>query len=117
MEKIAFLQSLDAMSVPTVYHESKGLSVLEALANGVPVVLPGHGAFPELIEHTGAGLLCEPINPRDLAAKLRELVVNPSLAAQQGRCGHEAIRAYYTAEQMAQQHRQLYLAILRSSPV
>ena len=44
-EKIAFLQELDLMSVPTIYHESKGLSILEALANGVPVVLPEHGAF------------------------------------------------------------------------
>ena len=55
--KIAFLQSLDVMSVPTVYRESKGLSVLEAMANGVPVVLPDHGTFPELIDDTGGGLL------------------------------------------------------------
>jgi glycosyltransferase involved in cell wall biosynthesis len=111
-QKIAFLQSLDLMSVPTVYQESKGLSVLEALANGVPVVVPAHGVFPELIEHSGAGLLCEPGNPHDLAAKLRELIVNRTLADECGRRGHEAIHAHYTATQMAEQHRILYRRVL-----
>jgi len=52
-EKIHFLQSLDLFSVPTTYKEPKGLYVLEALACGVPVVQPEHGAFPGLIKATG----------------------------------------------------------------
>src|SRR5262249_35906582 len=44
--KVRFLQSLDVLSVPTTYREPKGLYVLEALANGVPVVQPRHGSFP-----------------------------------------------------------------------
>jgi glycosyltransferase involved in cell wall biosynthesis len=56
-QKIAFLQSLDVMSVPADYRESKGLSILEALANAVPVVLPEHGTYPELVGDTGGGLL------------------------------------------------------------
>ena len=92
------------MSVPTVYHESKGISVLEAMANGVPVVLPRHGAFPELIETTGAGLLCEPMNPVALADALAELIRDPTRAADCGRRGYEAIRKYHTADHMAQEH-------------
>ncbi len=61
--KLTFLQSLDLMAIPTVYHESKGISVLEALGNGVPVVLPAHGTFPEYIADTGGGVLCVPENP------------------------------------------------------
>src|SRR5262249_22156329 len=41
--KVRFLQGLDVLSVPTTYREPKGLYVLEALANGVPVVQPAHG--------------------------------------------------------------------------
>ena len=107
--KIKFLQSLDVMSVPTVYRESKGISVLESLANGVPVVAPRHGSFTEILEHTGGGLLCEPENPTDLAAKLRELVINPALVEQLGRQGREAIFQHYSAAQMATQHRR-YIA-------
>jgi glycosyltransferase involved in cell wall biosynthesis len=109
--KIAFLQSLDVMSVPTVYRESKGLSVLESLANGVPVIVPRHGAFPEIIEHTGGGLLCEPENPVDLAAKLRTYILDRTLVDEHGRRGREVIHAHYTAPQMAQQHLELYRRI------
>ncbi|HEY2253558.1 MAG TPA: glycosyltransferase family 4 protein, partial [Planctomycetaceae bacterium] len=74
VEKVTFLKSLDVLSVPTIYREPKGLYVLEALANGVPVVQPRHGSFPELIEATGGGLLVEPNDPRALADALRRLM-------------------------------------------
>ncbi len=106
--KIAFLQSLDVISVPTIYHESKGISVLEALANGVPAVLPRHGVFPEMIEATGGGLLCEPLNPQALADAIARLATDRPLAAEYGRRGYEAIRKLHTAEQMAQRHVELY---------
>lgn len=106
--KIAFLQSLDLMALPTVYRESKGISVLEALANGVPVVLPAHGAFPEYVEDTGGGVLCEPLNPRSLAEKIAHLVRDPDYAEELGRNGHAAIRDRYTADRMAAEHAELY---------
>lgn len=110
--KINFIQSLDVMSVPTVYRESKGLSALEALANGVPVVAPRHGSFPEMLEQTGGGLLFEPENPTDLAAKLREYIGQPDLVELHGGKGRRAIHNHYTADQMAQEHRRLYQRLL-----
>jgi glycosyltransferase involved in cell wall biosynthesis len=106
--KIAFLQSLDVMCSPTVYHESKGISVLEALANGVPVVLPRHGTFPEMIETTGGGILCEPLDPAALADAIAEMIGNPQLAADCGQRGYEAIRRLHTADRMAELHMDLY---------
>jgi glycosyltransferase involved in cell wall biosynthesis len=111
--KITFLQSLDLMAVPTVYRESKGISVLEAWANAVPVVLPAHGAFPEYIDDTGGGLLCEPENPRSLADSLGELVRDPARADELGRSGQAAIRQRYTADTMAVAHRDLYRRVVR----
>ena len=99
--KIAFLQSLDLFSVPTVYRESKGLYVLEAWANGVPAVLPGHGAFPEMIEDTGGGLLFEPGNPQALAESLKQMMQNPDFAAQCGRRAQQIVRQRYNADIMA----------------
>ncbi len=107
-EKIAFLQSLDAMCLPTVYHESKGLSVLEAMANAVPVVLPDHGAFPELIEQTGGGVLYAADNPVALAGALKRLLLNPPLAAELGTRGQAAIQRDYTAAAMAERTLALY---------
>ena len=54
--KVAFYRSIDVLSVPTDFEEPKGLSILEAWANGVPVVQPATGAFPELVGADG-GLL------------------------------------------------------------
>src|SRR5438876_33858 len=75
-----FLQGLSAFSVPATYGESFGLYVIEALAAGVPVVQPNHAAFPELIEATGGGVLCEPDDPHALAAALAELLRDPAAA-------------------------------------
>jgi glycosyltransferase involved in cell wall biosynthesis len=106
--KIDFLHSLDVMSVPTVYRESKGLSILEALANGVPVVQPAHGAFPELIADTEGGLLFEPENVAHLAEQLAQLLLDDELRTQCGAAGQAAIHERYHQEGMAAAHVRLY---------
>jgi glycosyltransferase involved in cell wall biosynthesis len=106
--KIEFLQQLDIMALPTVYRESKGLSVLEAMANGVPVVVPDHGVFPELIADTQGGLLCQPEDAASLACRLRELILDEPLRARLGRQAHAAIHHRYRAEVMADRTREMY---------
>ncbi len=108
LTKVQFLQSLDVLSVPTVYREPKGLYVLEALANGVPVVQPRHGSFPELIEKTGGGLLVNPEDPEDLARGLKQLLVNADLRRELGQKGKEAVHRDHSAAMMAQQTIEVY---------
>ena len=115
-QKIAFLQSLDVFSVPTVYRESKGLPALEAMANGVPVVLPDHGSFSEMVADTGGGLLCRPHDPADLAEKLAELLANPLRATQLGLAGQQAIQDRYHAAKMARQTSALYHTLVQKEP-
>lgn len=110
--KARFFQSLDILSVPTTYREPKGLYVLEALANGVPVVQPNHGSFPELLEKTGGGLLVRPNDPHDLAQVLRRLVENQTEREELGRRGHEAVRQHFHAAIMAQETLEVYRGIL-----
>ncbi len=111
-QKIRFLQSLTVFSTPTVYRESKGLPTLEALANAVPVVLPAHGTFPELLKDTGGGLLSEPHQADDLAVKLASLLQDPQHARELGLAGQQAIHARYHAAEMALQTRSLYKQLL-----
>jgi glycosyltransferase involved in cell wall biosynthesis len=110
-QKIAFLQGLDVLSVPTVYRDPKGLSVLEALANGVPVVQPAHGSFPEIIEATGGGLLMEPGSPESLAAQLARLFREPDLRRRLGRAGAEAVHARFSDLDMAEATLEVYQAV------
>jgi glycosyltransferase involved in cell wall biosynthesis len=100
--KIKFLRNLDLLSVPTTYREPKGLYILEAMANGVPVVQPRHGAFPEWIEATGGGVLVEPGDAEALAAGLHELLDDPERRRRLGEQGAEAVRSRFTAANMAQ---------------
>jgi glycosyltransferase involved in cell wall biosynthesis len=102
-DKVRFFHSIDVLSVPTTYREPKGLYVLEALANGVPVVQPSHGSFPELIEATGAGILVEPNDSAALAHGLRQLLVDTMLRRRLGEDGQKAVLARFTAERMAQE--------------
>jgi len=108
LSKVQFLQSLDVLSVPTVYREPKGLYILEALANGVPVVQPRHGSFPELIEKTGGGLLVNPEDPEDLARGLKQLLINPLLRHSMGEKGKQAVHRDFSAAMMAQQTAEVY---------
>lgn len=101
--KVAFLKRLDLFSVPTSYREPKGLSVLESLANGVPVVQPRHGAFPELLEATGGGLLVEPENPEALAAGLERLMLDASLRTVLAATGWRRVREAFSMERMARE--------------
>jgi glycosyltransferase involved in cell wall biosynthesis len=102
-DKVRFLRSVDLLAVPTTYREPKGLYVLEAWANGVPVVKPRHGTFPELIDTTGGGLLVEPENPAALATGLRQMLEDHELRDRCGRAGEAAVRERFTAETMAKE--------------
>ncbi len=100
-QKIEFLRNLDVLSVPCTYDEPKGIFLLEAMACGVPVVQPRHGAFPEILERTGGGILVEPGNPASLAEGIYKLWKDPELAAELGRRGAQGVREHYSAARMA----------------
>ena len=114
-QKLDFLQSIDLLSVPTTYKEPKGLFLLEGWAAGVPAVQPRHGAFPELIEGTGAGLLVEPDSPTDLAAGLQSLISDPDRRQVCGRRGRAAVESQFNAEVMAQRTVAVYESIVEEA--
>ena len=106
--KVDFLSSLDVFSVPTVYKETKGVFVPEALAGGVPLVLPGHGAFPEWIERAGGGLLFEPGSVESLAETIDTLLQDADKRRELGRAGQESTEKDFGHEVMADEMLELY---------
>ncbi len=99
--KLEFLRSLSIFSVPALYGEAFGLYLIEALAAGVPVVQPRSGAFPELIEATGGGVLCNPGDPQALADSIEELLLNPARARSLRDTGRSAVFERFSAAAMA----------------
>jgi glycosyltransferase involved in cell wall biosynthesis len=99
--KIALLHEMDVMSMPATYDEPKGFTLIEAMANGVPVVQPDRGAFREIVTRTGGGLLVTPDDPEALADGLLALLADRRRAADLARAGAEGVRRHYTVEAMA----------------
>jgi glycosyltransferase involved in cell wall biosynthesis len=102
-EKWDFLSALTVFSVPASYGEAFGLYLIEAMASGVPVVQPRTAAFPEIVEATGGGLLCEAGSPKSLADAIEELLLNPQQARALGEAGREAVSEKFNAEIMAKE--------------
>lgn len=110
--KLAFLKGLDLLSVPATYDEPKGMFLLEAMAAGVPVVQPRRGAFTEIVENTGGGILVEPDNPDRLADGLYDLWKHPDNAAMLGRQGFDAVRTHYSVARSADRLLDVYRAVV-----
>jgi glycosyltransferase involved in cell wall biosynthesis len=126
-EKIRFLQRLDIFSVPGSFPGdpeiagrdlpgSKAMFLLEAMACGVPVVQPRRGAFPEIVEKTGGGLLVEwsaakPAS-RALAEGIHALWQDPARAEALGRAGCAGVARHYDAAHLAERSLALYQSLL-----
>jgi len=106
--KFGFLRTLSVLSVPEKQPVAYGLYVLEALAAGVPVVQPSSGVFPELLEMTGGGVLCEPNNATALAAAMEPLLLEPDYARQLGKRGRDAVFEKFNIEQTAKEMVRIY---------
>ena len=106
--KIELLRSVDVFSVPSVYPESKGIYVLEALAAGLPAVQPAHGSFPELLEKTGGGTLTPPGDAKALARALAEMLGDQQRRTTHGESGRRAVHEHFTDAKMAEQMLTIY---------
>jgi len=108
--KLAFLRTLDVLSVPAPYEEPKGTFLLEAMAAGVPVVQPRRGAFPEIVERTGGGVIVPPDDPGALADALLALARDPDRLARLGAQACEGVRAHYSIQRSVDRLLEVYRA-------
>ena len=105
--KYEFLRSIDLLAAPTPYREPKGLFAMEAMACGVPVILPRHGAFPEIVETTEGGLLHTAGDETELVAALERLADDHEARKTMGARGAKGVREHFAAPLMAARTRDL----------
>lgn len=91
---IAAIRSSRALVLPSLWHETQGLVVLEAAALGVPAIVSDGCAAREAVIDGETGLLFKAGNANDLAKKLRLLRDDSQLAAQ---LGLNAYQRYWAA--------------------
>ncbi|MGA2261418.1 MAG: glycosyltransferase family 4 protein [Acidobacteriota bacterium] len=111
-EKLAYLQDLSVFSVPGPYADPKGMFLLEAMASGIPVVQPRCGAFTEIVEITGGGILVDRDNIDDLAEGILALWKDPGKRRELGSKGYECVRKYYSSARMGEKVLEVYQSLL-----
>jgi glycosyltransferase involved in cell wall biosynthesis len=75
--------------------EGAPMSILEAMAAGLPVVASAVGGVPELVENEVTGLLVPPGDPAALAAALDRLLADPDLRRRLGANGRERAKTRF----------------------
>lgn len=96
-EKAALLGKAAVSIIPSEWYENFPMAVLESLAAGTPVIASRIGGLPELIEEGKNGLLFEPGNTGDLAAKIRYFYSNREIALNMSRYALESFEKRYSA--------------------
>ncbi len=110
--KQEFFNSISLMSVPVRKYDAYGLYLLTANSAGVPVVQPATGAFPEIIEHTGGGVLYSPDTVQKLADTICETLEDRKKIDDMIKRGRTAIEEKLSSENMAKKLLKLYRGIL-----
>lgn len=97
-----FLRTLTVLSAPAREGEAFGLFTVEANAHGVPVVQPDAGAFKEIVETTGGGVIYDLADKTGLVESLRRVLTDHDFARALGAKGHAHVHAHMTAAKMAE---------------
>jgi glycosyltransferase involved in cell wall biosynthesis len=111
--KVAFFQALDLFVVPAVYDDPKGMSLIEAMACGVPVVAPRRGTYTELLERTGGGVLVQPDDLEGLERTLQELASDRERLAELGQRARAGIVEHHGTDEMATRALDAYERLVR----
>jgi glycosyltransferase involved in cell wall biosynthesis len=94
--------------------ELLGLSLLEAMGSGLPVVASRIGGVPEIVRDGETGFLVEPDDAEELRERLASLLGDPSLAKRMGDRGRALALERFTWEQCAQRCLRAYRELMAS---
>lgn len=97
---------------PSLWAEPFGLTVIEAMGAGIPVIASKLGGPAEIIEHGTTGYLVPPGDTVALCKALDDLLTSPFKAIQMGRAARASYEAKYTPSAHAQQLLSCYTKVI-----
>ncbi len=89
--------------------EGISLTLLEAMARGLPVVATDVGGTPEVVEDGSSGLLVDAQSPAELAQAILRVYRHPHRARLMGLAAHHRITAHFDVRRMVSEYEGLYL--------
>jgi len=87
-----------ALVFPSIWYECMPMSIIEAFANGKPVIASKLGALEEIVKDGETGLLFEPNNTIDLESKLKWALTHRKEIDQMGKNARKEFELKYTKE-------------------
>jgi len=109
-------RAADVVVLPSVWQESYGLPVAEAMACGVPVLASASGGVPELIEDGVTGKLVPRLDTQALARALREMSADPTRLLEMGAAARVRAERLLTWARSAERLERLYGGLLAARP-
>ncbi len=89
-------------------YEPFGMTVLEAMACGTPVVATGHGGLRHVLTNRRDSLLVDPSDSEELASAILEVLDDKSLASELRAAGLELVKTKYSWQSIAQETLSFY---------
>ena len=93
--------------------EGISLTILEAMAVGLPVVTTNVGGNPEIVVEGGTGRLVSPRSPDELALAMRQMLADRDAWPVMGQLGRQRVEKHFNVRSMVRQYEDLYLDLLR----
>ena len=98
------------------HYETFGISVIEAMAFGLPVVATNVGGLPEIVEDGVTGILVPPKDPDALAEAVIQLLRDPQLRRRLGQAARDRVVSEFRIERVVEQTLKVYETVLAESP-
>lgn len=92
------MEHASMLVLPSIWYENFPRTLVEAFANGLPVIASRIGALADLVEHGVTGLLFDPQDPGDLAACMEWATTHPTEVTALGKAARARYEALYTPE-------------------
>ena len=103
----------DCLVLPSLSRlEAFGIVGLEAMASGKPVILASIPGVREVIEDHREGIMCEPADPEDIAAKIMLLADSPRLCRSMGKRGRSSVLERFRWKKIVNDIEKLYYEVL-----
>lgn len=110
----AVLAEAGQFVLPSI-SEGVSLTLLEAMAAGLPVVATQVGGTPEIVEHGSTGWLVPPSDPEALAAALLRIVREPERSAAMGREGRARVEQHFSVATAVERYQKTYAELSRGA--
>jgi len=110
-----YLEKVSVVSVPVRNGEAFGIYLLECMVSGIPVVQPALGAFPEIVELSGGGVIYQENTPEALAQALEKLLSDPEEMDRLSRNGIEGVDKHFHIDVQAARMIKVYEQAIKAN--